>query len=216
MTYFTSDLHFFHANIIAYSHRPFDSLEEMNEGIIANWNRRVTPEDKVYVIGDFMMGHNFKTHLPWITPRLNGYKVLVKGNHDRSSELYLQAGFAEVHNQVILPISGSTYPSILLQHKPPQKAIQTFPYAYVLHGHVHELFKTKGYWINVGVDVQGYEPKTLEELIEGVEPHSNAVLKKCMNCGLPTTDHDAICSHACHHLMWEDDYDKDRATRKFR
>jgi calcineurin-like phosphoesterase family protein len=216
MNYFTSDLHVNHANILAYSHRPFSSVPEMNEALIVNFNKRVKAEDTVYIIGDFMMGHGFKENLLAFTPRLNGKKVLVKGNHDRSSELYLAAGFAEVHNQVVLPISGSTYPSVLLQHKPPQKAVGTFPYAYVLHGHVHELFKTRAYWVNVGVDVQNYEPKTLEELVDGVVPNSNAIGQDCINCGMPTTERDGICSQACLSLMWEDDYDKSRSGRKFR
>lgn len=207
--------YFNHQNILAYSHRPFCSVEEMNEGLIQKFNARVKPEDTAYILGDFMLGHNFKTNLPWIVSRLNGYKILVKGNHDRKPELYLSAGFAEVHHSMMLSM-GEHY--VLLQHKPPEKThgLGGYPYSYVLHGHVHELFKTKGYWINVGVDVRDYEPKTFEELIDGVEPKDNNLLKKCLNCHMPTQEADSICSHACHHLMWEDDYDKNRKTRKFR
>ena len=39
--FFTSDTHFKHANIIKFCERPFGSIEEMNEALIANWNRVV-------------------------------------------------------------------------------------------------------------------------------------------------------------------------------
>lgn len=35
----TSDLHIGHKNIIGFDHRPFSSLDEMTEKIIANWNK---------------------------------------------------------------------------------------------------------------------------------------------------------------------------------
>ena len=36
--WFTSDTHFFHDKIVEYSQRPFASVEEMNEELIARWN----------------------------------------------------------------------------------------------------------------------------------------------------------------------------------
>lgn len=76
MDYFTSDTHFSHTNIIKYCNRPFKSVEEMDEVLIANWNSVVKKTDQVFHLGDF--GYNYK-----IAQRLNGHKHLIWGNHDR-------------------------------------------------------------------------------------------------------------------------------------
>ena len=52
MDYFISDLHFGHRNVIRYCNRPFDTVSEMNAGIIENWNNVVTDKDRVFVVGD--------------------------------------------------------------------------------------------------------------------------------------------------------------------
>ena len=51
MIYFTADTHFDHANIIRFCNRPFATVEEMNETLIANWNRKVHGNDTVYILG---------------------------------------------------------------------------------------------------------------------------------------------------------------------
>ena len=86
-TYFTSDTHFGHRNILEYEKeaRPFETVEEMNEQLIANWNDTVRPKDIVFHLGDFAFG---AINVP-IADRLNGYKRLVMGNHDcHSFDLY--------------------------------------------------------------------------------------------------------------------------------
>ena len=76
----TSDTHFNHANIIKYCNRPFSSVEEMNETIIANWNKVVSERDIVYHLGDFALGD--KSLIPNILRRLNGCIKVIMGNHD--------------------------------------------------------------------------------------------------------------------------------------
>lgn len=88
-TYFTSDHHFGHKNILEYEKeaRPFNSVEEMNEKLITNWNNTVSPKDNVFHLGDFAFGkHNIS-----IADRLHGHKRLIMGNHDiYDHHLYLQ------------------------------------------------------------------------------------------------------------------------------
>ena len=84
--YVTSDTHFNHKNIIKYCNRPFNDVYEMNETLINNWNSVVTPEDIIYHLGDF--GFGTKEELQEIFDRLNGYKYLIMGNHDRKSKIF--------------------------------------------------------------------------------------------------------------------------------
>ncbi|WP_258934193.1 hypothetical protein [Nesterenkonia pannonica] len=50
-TFFTSDHHFGHANIIRYCDRPFADVAEMDEAMIDRWNETVSPDDEVWVLG---------------------------------------------------------------------------------------------------------------------------------------------------------------------
>jgi calcineurin-like phosphoesterase family protein len=79
-TFFTSDTHFGHANIIRYCKRPFASVEEMDNTLIHNWNAVVRPEDTVYHLGDFAVGGG--PAAPYLR-RLNGTIYFCLGNHDK-------------------------------------------------------------------------------------------------------------------------------------
>ena len=52
-TFFTSDTHFGHENIIKYCGRPFKDVEKMNERLIKNWNEVVKDTDTIFHLGDF-------------------------------------------------------------------------------------------------------------------------------------------------------------------
>ena len=80
-----ADPHFSHEGVCQFLRddgtklRPFDTAAEMDEVMIKNWNEIVRPVDKVYVCGDLVMKAKKQIH---IMERLNGRKVLIKGNHD--------------------------------------------------------------------------------------------------------------------------------------
>ena len=84
MIWFVSDTHFGHKNILKYTKRPFSSVEEMDEILIANWNNRVKEEDEVYHLGDVALCSPNK--LRKILDRLKGKIYLIRGNQDRSAE----------------------------------------------------------------------------------------------------------------------------------
>jgi calcineurin-like phosphoesterase family protein len=81
--FLTSDSHFFHENIIHFSHRPFNNVDEMNSVMIDNWNSKVPPDGLVFHLGDFAWGGYPK----WreIREQLNGEIILIEGNHDRKN-----------------------------------------------------------------------------------------------------------------------------------
>ena len=90
-----SDHHFFHSNILTFKNndgtalRVFDDVNHMNEYMVMQHNRVVMPNDKVYFLGDITMARNAKGLE--ILGRMNGEKILIKGNHDlASATAYLQ------------------------------------------------------------------------------------------------------------------------------
>lgn len=76
-----SDTHFGHANIIGYENRPFESLSQMDNILIKNWNSVVKKNDVIYHLGDFAF-HYDEQKLKDLLSKLNGHKVLIIGNHD--------------------------------------------------------------------------------------------------------------------------------------
>jgi len=80
-TFFTSDTHFGDHRVLNIRRRPFSSVAEMNESLIAAWNARVGPTDEIWHLGDFASGHTLARA---VLPRLNGRKHLITGNLDGS------------------------------------------------------------------------------------------------------------------------------------
>jgi calcineurin-like phosphoesterase family protein len=84
-TFLVSDTHFGHLGVCKFMRndgvtklRPWNTPEEMDEDMIKAWNERVGPKDKVYHLGDVVIN---RRALPTLA-RLNGDKVLIRGNHD--------------------------------------------------------------------------------------------------------------------------------------
>lgn len=156
-----------------------------------NWNEVVGQEDTVFLLGDFAMGSVEKTLQ--VTRRLNGKKILIPGNHDRCwkgrpknrnewREKYLRAGFVAVIDEASiyaddwkLHLTLSHFP---FRYEPDinshgvDRADKFYQYRPVddgqllLCGHVHTGWKKKGRMLNVGVDVNGYYPISLEEALD--------------------------------------------------
>ena len=82
--FYTADTHFGHELMLAGSAcaRPFNSVQEMDEALIGNWNSVVKPTDIVYHLGDIALGLNNPDRVRGIFSRLHGRKHLVYGNHD--------------------------------------------------------------------------------------------------------------------------------------
>ena len=173
MTYFTADLHLGHTNIIKLCRRPFENVDEMDEILIENWNRKVHKNDVVYVLGDVVWD---KKRLPYYMERLSGKKILITGNHDTSfakrpeTETY----FESIHKYLETnlnshPVTMCHYP--MLEWKSSREELPK-KLGYHLHGHIHNrvaeeyrpLF-LKFNALNAGVDVNDFEPVNFDELL---------------------------------------------------
>lgn len=177
--------------ITAEAVRPFSDVNQMNEHLVQKWNEVVGPDDEVYVLGDIAMNKL------WVTvyvPRLNGIKHLISGNHDnchplhykqneekrqRMFKLYYNAGFTSIQTEMTIRIADQ---KVKLHHMP-YKSDHTKDERYselrpkddggwLLHGHVHDLWKIKDKQINVGVDVWNFTPvpiTVIEQIIINTE-----------------------------------------------
>lgn len=166
-TWFTSDTHLGHANIVGYCQRPFGDVDEMDRVIVERWNERVAPDDEVWHLGDFCMGP--RTNIRRYFDQLNGHKFLVRGNHDRSAKI-MSEHFAIVQGETHISLPReNTYGCVVvwLRHRPPSTdAWRKTGATYALHGHVHNAYRRRGDLINVGVDAHDFRPVSLQELLE--------------------------------------------------
>lgn len=178
-TYFTSDLHLGHENIL-YSRTQFKSIEEMDKHIIQRWNETVKKTDEVYILGDMMFRNKKSPH--YYLNQLNGKKHLIIGNHDNDwmrkmeiDELY--SYFASVSTEQVIKINHirytlSHYPWIEFQGSRYAKADNSS--AYMIHGHIHDkkddtykiIKEYLPFNLNCGQDICDFRPVTIEELIE--------------------------------------------------
>ena len=168
-----SDTHFQHENIIKYCNRPFKDVTEMDETMIENWNKVVTPQDKVYHLGDVFMGNPETAGR--ILERLNGKKRLILGNHDQGKSVVLQKHFQKIDVWRMFPEFG-----LLLTHIPvhPQSShraehriredgsVEKIEYNLVnVFGHIHNNQPAPpGPYKCVCVELMNYTPINIEEL----------------------------------------------------
>lgn len=180
--YYIADTHFGHANIIRFCNRPFESVEQMDEFMIDAWNARVGVDDDVYIVGDFCFRNAVSAKT--ILEQLAGRKHLIIGNHDKKwmKTVNLSDFFVEVDHA--LHAVDESNRQVWMCHYP----CMTWPGAryetsFHVYGHIHNntndafwpLLKTYSNALNAGVEVNGYKPVTLEELIANNERWRNQV-----------------------------------------
>ena len=179
-TWFTSDTHFGHEGIIAYCERPFKDVAEMDAELIRRWNACVQPGDTIYHMGDFSFCGLI--HTREIMAQLNGYKVLVHGNHDkhffRKDGSFKDVGFDNTMLNGFIERDGKILEMSHYQYKG-YDDLEGRDFSHVqlddkgnwlLHGHVHRRWKINGRMINVGVDQWGFAPVSEEEIMGIVKP----------------------------------------------
>lgn len=197
-TFFTSDTHFSHKNIIHLGKgRPFTDIHHHNEMLIRNWNSTVMPDDIVIHLGDVALG-------PWpegldCVKRLNGFKILVPGNHDKISTHEKPArrekfradyenAFDDIWPEVVsldhtldTPAQASHYPvQEVFYDNRPDRYMDLRPKddgRIIIHGHTHtdhKISRTKRgtLQIHVGVDSWDYTPVSEHQIAELIEQNA--------------------------------------------
>lgn len=164
----TADTHFNHANIIRYCNRPFNSIEEMNEVLIYNWNAVVKPGDVVYHLGDFGFGRakgiNCTEDVKNLLKRLNGCINLILGNHDEQNFNSKTKGLFQ--STALMRDVTINNQRIVLCHY----AMRTWPGSnrgsWQLYGHSHGklLDDPNLLSIDVGVDCHNFRPINFDEI----------------------------------------------------
>ena len=174
--FYISDLHLGHKKAITFDNRPFSDLEDMKRSIIQNWNSAVTKDDYVYILGDMFWNND---EAPEILDQLNGYKYLIRGNHDRINSK-IEEYFVWIKDYAEIKDNGR---NIVLCHYPIAHWRNADYGAIHLYGHIHsgrdnrpfeeykELMKQRGIsycCYNVGciMPYMNYTPRTLNEIIE--------------------------------------------------
>jgi calcineurin-like phosphoesterase family protein len=131
-TFLVSDTHFGHAGVCRFTEadgvtkiRPWTDPDEMDEEMIRRWNDTVRPSDKVYHLGDVVIN---RKSLPTLA-RLNGDKVLIRGNHDIFRDDEYREYFRELRAYHVLN-------GMILSHIPVHEA-SLGRFGTNIHGHLH-------------------------------------------------------------------------------
>ena len=130
-TFLVSDTHFGHAGVCRFLRddgsklRPWDNPDEMDEAMVKAWNETVKPTDKVYHLGDVVINRRALKTLA----RLNGDKVLIRGNHDIFRDSEYREYFRELRAYHVMN-------GMILSHIPiHEQSLGRF--GVNIHGHLH-------------------------------------------------------------------------------
>jgi len=186
--FLVSDTHFGHAGVCRFTRndgvtklRPWDSAEEMDEAMVEAWNDRVRPNDKVYHLGDVVINRRALS----IMSRLNGDKVLIRGNHDIFKDEDYRAHFRELRAYHVMN-------GLILSHIPVHEA-SLGRFGCSIHGHLHanRVMKARGVdartgeilysdeidprYYNVSVEQTDFAPILFEDVLKKIKEQGGQV-----------------------------------------
>lgn len=164
VTFLIADTHFGHSGMCRFVRddgtklRPWENCKEMDEYMIQMWNETVKPNDKIYHLGDVAIPRRGLKCLE----KLNGRKVLIRGNHD----IFRLSDYSKYFED----IRGSHYlDGIVLTHIPVHTS-NLIRYKGNIHGHTHyrrvltELGEIDKRYECVCVEHTGYKPIAFDSL----------------------------------------------------
>jgi len=164
-TYFTSDQHLGHSNIIKFCNRPFDNVEAMTETLLANHNSLVNDGDSVYHLGDLFWKSFSITDAMSYMSRAKGIHYRIRGNHDELFDRWpeLRSMFRWSKDLTELKLDG--YPKLILCHYALREWHSKDNGSWHLFGHSHGQLKDDDTMsMDVGVDACNYHPVSIESV----------------------------------------------------
>jgi calcineurin-like phosphoesterase family protein len=177
--FLVSDTHFGHAGVCRFLRddgvtklRPWDTPEEMDEFMVKAWNERVRPTDKVYHLGDVVINRRALATLG----RLNGDKVLIRGNHDIFRDDEYRKYFRELRAYHVMN-------GMILSHIPIHSA-SLGRFGTNIHGHLHASRVMTEVWGEYEIDTRyhcvcveqtDFAPILFEDVIKRIEAEGGTV-----------------------------------------
>lgn len=165
--YLAADCHFGHAEVLEYTDRPFASVGEMNETLLEKWNAAVDPDDEIIYLGDLAVPSEPTTVRRWLR-RLHGDITFVVGDHDGGVR---RSGAVTARREYRFEAGGRRFVCV---HDPADASPDREEW--LLYGHHHDMRPTEFPFVdpenrrsNVSVELTGYEPVPVPELLEYVE-----------------------------------------------
>lgn len=167
--FLVADTHFDDKNCVEYHMRPFNDVKHMNETLVHNWNRVVSHDDMVIVLGDFTGPEvEDKKTAEW-SSILNGDKKFIEGDNDSLSMSELRN--SDIYDNYKTEMNGFEF---YCTHNPNDEPDNWN--GWTIHGHSHQLhpqkyplFNYQHKRINVSVEQIGYTPISLSAIVEMVE-----------------------------------------------
>ena len=157
-TWFTADTHFGHGGALGLFGRPFASVAAMDEAMIARWRERVAPTDDVWHLGDVAVRAR-PERMDAILDRLPGTIRLIAGNNDDAVRDHRR--WTEVLDYAEVELDGTR---LVLCHYPLRSWRWQHKGGWNLHGHSHGKLKPLTRQRDVGVDVHGFAPVSLDDV----------------------------------------------------
>ena len=186
--FLVSDTHFGHTGVCRFTRndgvtklRPWTDPNEMDEDMIKLWNDRVKPTDKIYHLGDVVINRKSLK----ILSRLNGDKVLIRGNHDIFRDDEYRLYFRELRAYHVMN-------GLILSHIPVHEA-SLGRFGCSIHGHLHanRVMKARGVdartgdilysdeidprYYNVSVEQTDFAPILFEDVLKKIKEQGGQV-----------------------------------------
>jgi len=177
--FLVSDTHFGHAGVCRFTRsdgctplRPWNDPAEMDEAMVKAWNERVRPTDKVYHLGDVVINRRALATLG----RLNGDKVLIRGNHDIFRDDEYRKYFRELRAYHVMN-------GMILSHIPIHSD-SLGRFGTNIHGHLHANRVMTEVWGEYEIDTRyhcvcveqtDFAPILFEDVIKRIEAEGGSV-----------------------------------------